>query len=293
MTNRLLPVKASMKPATSPLTGKAPQGERGELEPGDPALGALIERVHVVGREVQPHHSVEELPRLRRREAQVGGAHLRELSATAEPGQRQGWVGAGGDDEAQVIGKMVEQEGHRLVHLGRVDGVVVVEHEEPPRLRSTLPGASDVVDQRGQGDLGRGGVHGLEHGGVDVEVDAPEGGHEVGEEPHQVVVAVVEGEPRDADGAPVLIELGEPVAEQGGLAETCRCGHEREPVARLEGRVELLGEPGPRDELRAPGGREQLRGENRSRHHPRIIGNRPADGWRSTFSQGGPRHPAG
>ena len=47
MTNRLLPVNASMKPATSPRSGDAAQGERGELQAGDPALGALLERVHV------------------------------------------------------------------------------------------------------------------------------------------------------------------------------------------------------------------------------------------------------
>ena len=35
----------------------AAQGERGELEAGDPALGALLERVHVGGGEVQPHHA--------------------------------------------------------------------------------------------------------------------------------------------------------------------------------------------------------------------------------------------
>ena len=47
--------------------------------------------------------------------------------------------------------------------------------------------------------------------------------------------------------------------------------HQRQPVARIEGGVELLGQSGARDGLRAPGRREQLRGEHRSRH-PRIIG---------------------
>ena len=109
----------------------AAQGERGELEAGDPALGALVERVHVGGGEVQPHHPVEELPRLGRGEAEVGGAHLGELPAAAQPGQGQRWVGAGRDHQVQVIGKVVEEEGHRLVHLGCFDDVVVVEHQDP------------------------------------------------------------------------------------------------------------------------------------------------------------------
>ena len=60
MTNRLLPVNASMKPATSSWLRDTAQGERGELQPGDPALGALLQRVHIGGRELQPHHLVEE-----------------------------------------------------------------------------------------------------------------------------------------------------------------------------------------------------------------------------------------
>ena len=42
-------------------------------------------------------------------------------------------------------------------------------------------------------------------------------------------------------------------------------------MTRIQGGVELLGQPRTRDGLRAPGRREQLRGEHRSRH-PRIIG---------------------
>ena len=95
----------------------------------------------------------------------------------------------------------------------------------------------------------------------------------MGQEAGQVVVAVVEGEPRAAAVCLALTEVGEPVAEHGGLAEPGRCGHEREPVARIERGVELLDQPGARDGLRAPGRREQLGSEDRSRH-PRIIGGR-------------------
>ena len=119
MTNRLLPVNASMKSATSGLVGIAAQRERGELEAGDPAFGALLERVHVGGVEVQAHRLVEELPRLIRGEAEVGAADLDELPAAAQPRQRQRRVGAGRDHQVQLVGQVVEQEGHRLVHLGR------------------------------------------------------------------------------------------------------------------------------------------------------------------------------
>ena len=41
-----------------------PQRQRGELKAGDPALGALLEGIHVGGVEVQTHRLVEELLRL-------------------------------------------------------------------------------------------------------------------------------------------------------------------------------------------------------------------------------------
>ena len=98
--------------------GDAAQGEGGELQAGDPTLRTVLQRVHVGGGELQPHHLVEELPRLGGGEAEVGGAQLGELPAAAQPGQRQRRIGAGRDDQMQLIRKVVEQEGHRLVDLG-------------------------------------------------------------------------------------------------------------------------------------------------------------------------------
>ena len=120
MTNRLLPVNASMKSATSRAPRMPRRESAGELQPGDPALGALLERVHVGGGEVEPHHLVEERhgPRVRR-QPQVGGPDLGELATTAQPGQGEGRVGAGRQHQVQLGGKVVEEEGHRLVHLGR------------------------------------------------------------------------------------------------------------------------------------------------------------------------------
>ena len=96
MTNRWLPVNASMKSGDLGPRRDGAQRQRGELESGDPALGALLEGVDVGGVEVQPHRLVEELLRLVPGEAEVGAAHLGELPATAQPRQRaaagrRGW----------------------------------------------------------------------------------------------------------------------------------------------------------------------------------------------------------
>ena len=197
----------------------AAQGQRGELKAGDPALGALLERVHVGGGEVQPHDPVEELPRLGRGEAEVGGAHLGELPATAQPGQRQRRIGAGRDHQVQVIGKVVEEEGHRLVHLGGFDDVVVVEDEDPLLPRLAFAGARDVVDERGQGAVARRWAA----SSTAVSTSRPallEGSHEVGQEAAQVVVAVVEGEPRDAGVGLALIKVGRASRRAGWSCRT-------------------------------------------------------------------------
>ena len=158
--------------------------------------------------------------------------------------------------------------------LGSSDRVVVVEHNDPLVPRLLFTGASEVVDERGQGGGRRGGGQRLEDCRVDIEFSALQRSHQVGHEACQVVVAVIEGEPADAGVSIPLIEVGEPVTEQGGLAEARRCRHESQPMACVEGGTESLGEDRSANELRAPGWREQLGGENGSRRHHQMIGAR-------------------
>jgi hypothetical protein len=80
----------------------------------------------------------------------ICGAQLTELPATAQPGQRQERIGAGRHDQVQLIRKVVDQEGHRLVDLESSDRVVVVEHHDPLLAWLVFTGSSDVVDKRGQ-----------------------------------------------------------------------------------------------------------------------------------------------
>ena len=105
------------------------QGDRGQLQAGDPALGAGFERGDVVGREVEVHHLVEKVGGLGRGEAQVGGAQLGQLASGAQSGQGQGWILTGGDDQVHLRRQVLDQEGQGIVHRPGVEDVVVVEHE--------------------------------------------------------------------------------------------------------------------------------------------------------------------
>ena len=64
-------------------------GEGRQVQAGNPALGARFQGGHLGGGKAQPHHLVEELGRLVRGEAQVGGAQLGQLAAGAQAGQGQ------------------------------------------------------------------------------------------------------------------------------------------------------------------------------------------------------------
>ena len=217
----------------------AAEGEAGELQPGDPALRALVEGGHVGSREVEPHHLVQEVAGLGPGQPQVDCPELRELPTRAEPRQGEGRVGAGREHQVELGRGVVEEERHRLVHLGRADGVVVVEHLDPLRLRCPGGSAGHLVDEPGQG-VGDRGARGVRTGRADIEAASREGRHQVGQEPGQVVVVLVQREPGDPDLSVASIELGQPVAERRGLAEAGRRGHQGETVARVEGGIELL-----------------------------------------------------
>ena len=95
-----------------------------------------------------------------------------------------------------------------------------------------------------------------------------EGGEEVGEEPARVVVGGVEGQPRDA-GLARLGALGDPLAEQGGLAETRRRRDEHE--SRVLRRVEPFSQLGPGHDVAAREGDIDLRPQH---GHSASIGRR-------------------
>ena len=61
------------------------------------------------------------------------------------------------------------------------------------------------------------------HGGSQVWIKPLQGGDQVGEETHRVVILGLERQPGDGGAA-----LGKPVSHQRGFAETCRGGDEGE-----------------------------------------------------------------
>ena len=110
------------------------QRQRGQRQPGRPALGPGRQRRHRRIRQ-RRRRVLEQLPGLRGREPQLGHAYLGQLAAGPQPRQRQRRIAAAGQHHAYPGRPVLDQERERLVHLLRADHVVVVEDEQrpPPR----------------------------------------------------------------------------------------------------------------------------------------------------------------
>ena len=116
-----------------------------ELEGGDPSLGAPLERGDLRLAQRQAHRTVQVLGRLLGREPKVGDTHLGKLPAGSEPGQGQRRVHPAGDQQVQCRRGVVQEERDAFLHLGAVDHVVVVEHQD-----HVVAECIEGVEQRGQ-----------------------------------------------------------------------------------------------------------------------------------------------
>jgi hypothetical protein len=84
----------------------------------------------------------------------------------------------------------------------------------------------------------------------------PERGDEIREEPDRIVVSFVQRHP--GDGAPAESAAYSPLAQEGGLTETCGSRDQRQLATGLS--LESGSQPRPRDQLRARLGGSQLGG---------------------------------
>jgi len=76
--------------------------KRGHLQAGDPALRLSVQGSHLGGFKIQPHCLIEKRGRFLERKAQVALADLGDLTASTQPGKRNGRVLARVDDQVHV-----------------------------------------------------------------------------------------------------------------------------------------------------------------------------------------------
>ena len=84
-----------------PGVGVTAQRQGQQLQPGDPALGALLQRGDIAPIQFQPRGLPQKIGRFFQRELQIGLANLRHLTARAQARERQRRILAREDDHAQ------------------------------------------------------------------------------------------------------------------------------------------------------------------------------------------------
>ena len=170
------------------------QRQRCELQRGDPTFGPRFQRADLGGGEVQVHRVVEVARRFVGGEAEVGGADLEQLAAGAPSCERQRRIGPGGEHEVEAWRCVFDEEADRVVDVGRVDDVVVVQHEDDVDVEPF-----QVVDQRRCCRVQRlGRLQQRFSSRADLWRDRSKRRDEVRAEDRRVVVCSIERQPRGA-----------------------------------------------------------------------------------------------
>ena len=115
----------------------AAEGERGELEPGGPALRPLLQPVHVGRFEAELERAVEQLVGLGVGELQLLHADLHELAGRPQTCERQRRVGAAGDRDPQ----RPRQVAHEVRDRGVQELVTRAGDSRRARARPAFPAA--------------------------------------------------------------------------------------------------------------------------------------------------------
>ncbi len=158
--------------------------------------------------QVQPTQVDQKVLRFSDVETQCGGVDFKKFVLHPHPAHRQAALAAAGHHHAQAGSDVIEQVAHRRDGRRVGDALPVVDHQR--HARATL---MDLIDQRGQ-DITLGLVavllQDLAELGRQRGRHRADGLDQMGQEPDDVVVVVVDGQPghRDAFGGQQLRPLG-------------------------------------------------------------------------------------
>ena len=232
------------------------QRQADQLQSRGPSLRALPQNADLLGRQAQPQRPVEQRRRLPGAQPQVRRPNLQQLSARPQPRQRQRRITAPGQRHLHRPGKVVDEERHRLMHIGAADHVVVIEHQHD---RARQQG--ERIDQQRQRQLGHipaSQPQRIIHPRTRIRRDGAHCRQHIIPEANRIVVTAIQRQPRKRA---VLRGIGPPTRQHGRLAGARRRRDKNQP---RPGAITQL-----RDQARArnPVGRQhrnvQLRSDKR------------------------------
>src|SRR5215208_4480280 len=196
------------------------QGEGGEVDPRRPPFGPLEQYGEIIRADIQSQLLIQQALGFLLCEGELLGAYLVHLSPGPKPPQRQRWVGPARDDEVNVLGEVLHEEGHRLMRVFLGYELVVIEHQH-----DLIGQLGELVYERGKrhsDEVLPRDTHSRENIGCEVLFwhDLAQCLDYMPPQPNQIVVLLVEGDPGEGNLCifyltPVGKERRLPVAGRG------------------------------------------------------------------------------
>src|SRR5215212_324278 len=200
------------------------QGEGSEVDPRRPPFGTLEQHREVIGADAKPHLLVQQAIGFILGEGELLGADLVHLSLGPKPSQWQRRVRAARDDEVDVLGEVLQEEGHRVMRALLGHELIVIEHQD-----DLIGQLRDLVYERGERRFDEPlphGAHSQENIGSEVlffRQDLAQSLYYVSPQPYRIVVLLVEGDP--GEGHLGFFYLT-PVGQKGRLSVAGRGAHD-------------------------------------------------------------------
>ena len=167
-----------------------PKGSGSHLQARDPSLGPVGQGVHVIQAQFQIREGLQEGPSFLDLETQIFHPQLVHLTTAAQAGNREGRIGAGGDQDVRLGRQMIDQVSHPVVYGLILDEMIVIENEQGLSRRLT-----HLVDQGDQDpflDFTFRKLYLGERGDIQGGNPAFERGKKVTHEPDRVVITLVQ-----------------------------------------------------------------------------------------------------
>jgi hypothetical protein len=214
--------------------GTAGHDRERELQPERPALGHLLQAGGRVDVDVGAEPAAHERDRLAELEAQLRRTDHDAVPVVDQFLDAQRAVGARGDDDAQVGGRVAQQVHEHVERLGgQAIDLVGDEHDVQRRLRHLGEPGRDAFDRV----AGRPGQQRVAEGGP-ARADA----HRERQRLHETSGIVLRLRRKPRDDSPARQALAPPLRQQRGLPVAGRCLHDRDGLlqqARVAGQQPL------------------------------------------------------
>ncbi len=104
--------------------------ERDQVQTGNPAFRPTHQPLQLFFRERRGEHLAQKLTCFALLEAQFVRTNLDQLPVGSQTRKRQVWVHAAGEDQMQMSGQMLQEEGHALVNARLFDHLIIVQKED-------------------------------------------------------------------------------------------------------------------------------------------------------------------